>query len=30
MDAELADVYAYLTSIPTPPATASIPLLSQS
>jgi mono/diheme cytochrome c family protein len=28
-DAELADIYAYLTSIPEPPATASIPLLSQ-
>jgi mono/diheme cytochrome c family protein len=28
-DAELSDIYAYLMSIPEPPATASIPLLSQ-
>jgi ubiquinol-cytochrome c reductase cytochrome c subunit len=28
-DTELADIYAYLTSIPEPPAPASIPLLSQ-
>ena len=26
-DSELADIYAYLTSIPEPPATGSIPLL---
>jgi len=28
-DADLADIYAYLTSIPEPPAPASIPLLAQ-